>query len=162
MAPQAFFIAGWLASRLGWKLADEQPPRQSDAVTTFNFLGGERGSSRTVRDGVPARGSSPTVREGSAARGSSPTVREGSEVRAIKLHLNRVEQGEHKPGRLVQVKLRCSSTSKKDPTSFVVTRSADNLHVLAEASGRKRSSWSRVAGAKPRAAQLLSREMEIL
>jgi glucose-6-phosphate dehydrogenase assembly protein OpcA len=137
VAPQAFFIAGWLASRLGWKLADRQPPEQSDAVTTFHFLGSERSGRQTVS--------------------------EGSDVGVIKLSLNRVERGEHKPGRLVQVKLRCSSASRKDPTSFVVTRSADNLHVLAEARVGASVHRGRVLPVRNRsAAQLLSREMEIL
>jgi glucose-6-phosphate dehydrogenase assembly protein OpcA len=134
VAPQALLIAGWLASRLSWRLADEQPPNTGDAKTSFVF------------------------------RGSSPTVREGSVDRTIKLDLNRVERGERKPGRLVQVELRSSEAeNNEEQASFVVARSADNLHVLAEAKLGANTHRGRVLPVRNRsAAQLLSREMEIL
>ena len=151
VAPQALLIAGWLASRLGWRLADEQPVHDKDETTSFKFSGSERGSSPTP--GSPA---------GRPGRGGS--VREGAADRAIKLELNRVEQGERKPGRLVQVELRSSGAeSGDDPASFVVTRSADNLHLLTEAKLGSSTHRGRVLPVRNRsAAQLLSREMEIL
>ena len=80
VAPQALLIAGWLASRLGWTLANEPAAGVRDQALTFKFRKG--------------------------ARGSSPTVMEGLRDGGIQLTLNRVERGEHKPGRLVQVELR--------------------------------------------------------
>ncbi|MEP6636984.1 MAG: glucose-6-phosphate dehydrogenase assembly protein OpcA [Acidobacteriota bacterium] len=134
VAPQALLIAGWLASRLGWELADEQPPQEKDEMTPFKFSRSERGS--------------------------NPTVREGSAGRAITLELNRVERGERKPGRLVQVELLASG---KTTASFTVTRSADNLHLLTEAKLGSDTQRGRVLPVRNRsAAQLLSREMEIL
>ncbi len=126
VAPQALLIAGWLASRLGWQLADEQPVHDKDETTSFEFS--------------------------------------GAADRAIRLDLNRVEQGERKPGRLVQVELRSSGAeSDKEPASFVVTRSADNLHLLTEAKLGSSTHRGRVLPVRNRsAAQLLSREMEIL
>lgn len=126
VAPQALLIAGWLASRLGWKLADEQPPQEKDETTSFKFSRSERGSAG----------------------------------RAITLELNRVERGERKPGRLVQVELLASG---KTTASFTVTRSADNLHLLTEAKLGSDTQRGRVLPVRNRsAAQLLSREMEIL
>ncbi len=138
VAPQALLIAGWLASRLGWQLAGEQPPQQqADEITTFNFLGSKRDS--------------------------SPNVKDEDGDRIIKVNLRRVEQGEHRPGRLVQVKLSCSATSSKGLASFVVARSEDNLHVLAEGRVGRSTHRGRVLPVRNRsAAQLLSREMEIL
>ena len=134
VAPQALLIAGWLASRLGWKLAGEQSLQAKDETTAFKFSRGERGS--------------------------SPTVREGAADREIKLELNRVERGERKPGRLVRVELR---TNADEPASFTVTRSADNLHLSTEAKLGLQVHSGRVLPVRNRsAAQLLSREMEIL
>jgi glucose-6-phosphate dehydrogenase assembly protein OpcA len=126
VAPQALLIAGWLASRLGWQLADEQPVHDKDETISLEFS--------------------------------------GAADRAIKLELNRVEQGERKPGRLVQVELRSSGNkSDKEPASFVVTRSVDNLHLLTEAKLGSSTHRGRVLPVRNRsAAQLLSREMEIL
>jgi len=130
VAPQALLIAGWLASRLEWELADEQPLHEKDGTTSFEF------------------------------RGSSPTIREGAGDRAIKLELNRVERGERKPGRLVQVELRSNGET---PASFKVARSADNLHLLTEAKLGTDTQRGRVLPVRNRStAQLLSREMEIL
>lgn len=98
-------------------------------------------------------------------RGSSPTVKEGFDDRGIgdreiKLALNRVERGEHLPGKLVRVELR-TNTNKR--ASFTVARSVDNLHLLAEAKLGPRVHRGRVLPVRNRsAAQLLSREMEIL
>ena len=139
VAPQALLIAGWLASRLGWQLADEQPLQAQDKTTTsFRFYGGKSGS--------------------------SPTVSEGPRDRAIKLELNRVEQGERKPGRLVEVELRArADESDKEPATFIVTRSADNLHLLTEARLASGTHRGRVLPVRNRStALLLSREMEIL
>ena len=130
VAPQALLFAGWLASRLGWTLAGKQPIQEHDQIS-FKFL-----------------------RE---ARGSSPTVMEGLSVQLV---LNRVERGEHKPGRLVQVELR---SSHEGAGSFRVARSDDNLHLLAEAKLGTDTHRGRVLPVRNRsAAQLLSREMEIL
>jgi glucose-6-phosphate dehydrogenase assembly protein OpcA len=41
VAPQALFIAGWLASRLGWKLAGEQPTQERDKQLSLNFIRSE-------------------------------------------------------------------------------------------------------------------------
>ena len=134
VAPQALLFAGWLASRLGWSLAQEQPVRERNQTSSFMFR--------------------------SEVRGSSPTVMEGLPSREIELRLNRVERGERKPGRLVQVELR---SSLEGTGSFKVARSADNLYVLAEAKLGRRTHRGRVLPVRNRsAAQLLSREMEIL
>jgi glucose-6-phosphate dehydrogenase assembly protein OpcA len=138
VAPQALLIAGWLASRLGWRLADEQPPQALDRTTaSFRFYRGESGSRPT---------------------------RERAGARDIKLELNRVEQGEHKPGRLVQVELRTSADeSDREPATFVVARSADNLHLVTEATVGSSKHRGRVLPVRNRStAVLLGREMEIL
>ncbi len=78
----------------------------------------------------------------------------------IQLTLNRVELGERKPGRLVQVELR---SSLEGAASFTVARSADNLSVLAEAKLGPHTHRGRVLPVRNRSAvRLLSREMEIL
>jgi glucose-6-phosphate dehydrogenase assembly protein OpcA len=80
--------------------------------------------------------------------------------RTITVELNRTEGEGYKPGRLVQVELRASHES---PASFVVTRSEDNSHILAEArlaSGVKRGRLLTVRNRNT--PQLLAREMEIL
>jgi glucose-6-phosphate dehydrogenase assembly protein OpcA len=121
VAPQAFLIAGWLASRLGWTLADTQAINEKAGTTLFNFRCADR---------------------------------------TIKLELNRVKTDQHKPGRLVQVKLRSDDAEQ---ASFVVTRSEDNLHVLSEAKLGEHTHRGRVLPVRNRsAAHLLSREMEIL
>ena len=136
VAPQALLFAGWLASRLGWKLAGEQPPPPTGEITTFHFLSKRAGTSNSEDE---------------------------TGDRIIKLSLKRVEPGERKRGRLVQVELRCSAASSKGPASFIVSRSADNLHVLAEGRVGKSTHRGRVLPVRNRsAAHLLSREMEIL
>jgi glucose-6-phosphate dehydrogenase assembly protein OpcA len=149
VAPQALLFAGWLASRLGWQLSDQQPAGDLTSTSTaFAFTLG-------------ARGSSPTVSESSDTRGSSPTVREGVDAATIRLELNRVELGQYKPGRLVQVALR--SHHVRNEASFIVTRSTDNIHLFAEARLGPTTHRGRVLPVRNRsAAQLLSREMEIL
>ena len=146
VAPQALLIAGWLASRLGWTLADERPTNEKAEAIAFEFRGS---SSEGVVDRV---------------RGGSPTVRKGVADRSIRFELNRVERGERKPGRLVQVELRSpGAEGSKEPASFIVTRSADNLHVLSEAKLGPNTHRGRVLPVRNRsAAHLLSREMEIL
>ncbi|MEP6569179.1 MAG: glucose-6-phosphate dehydrogenase assembly protein OpcA [Acidobacteriota bacterium] len=130
VAPQALLIAGWLASRLAWTLAEDQPDRERHQ-TSFKFR-----------------------RE---ARGSSPTVMEGSTGGHVQLTLNKVERGERKPGRLVQVEMRSGERS------FRVARSDDNLYVLAEANLGTDTQRGRVLPVRNRsAAQLLSGEMNIL
>lgn len=138
VAPQALLLAGWLASRLGWTLADEQSLCENDETISLNFSAGERDSSVTIGKGVADR--------------------------TIKLELRRVKTAERKPGRLVQVELRSTSAeSNEEPASFVVTRSADNLHVLSEAKFGANVHRGRVLPVRNRsAANLLSREMEIL
>jgi len=124
VAPQALLISGWLASRLGWRLAEE-PIQKREETISLKLLG----------------------------KNDQP----------IKLDLNRVEQGKRKPGRLAQVELRCSVESSNESVSFVVTRSADDLHVLSEAKVGANTHRGRVLPVRNRsAAQLLSREMEIL
>ena len=126
VATQALLIAAWLASRLGWTLAEERRAEESNQTTSFGF---------SSMDG-----------------------------RAIKLELTRVERGERKPGRLVHAELRTSDKeSDKEQASFVVTRSPDNLHLLTEARVGANTHRGRVLPVRNRsAAQLLSREMEIL
>ena len=160
VAPQALLIAGWLASRLRWTLVEEPAAGERDQVLTFKFRSEARGSSPTVREGVGDRGRSPRVSKGSVDAGPSPTTREDSSQREIQLTLNRVERGERKPGRLVQVVLR---SSLEGNGSFRVARSDDNFHVLAEAKLGTDTHRGRVLPVRNRsAAQLLSREMEIL
>ena len=133
VAPQALLLAGWLASRLGWTLAEDRPADESvrAQAAAFNFR--------------------------CESRGSSPTVSEGAHFREVQLTLNRVERGERKPGRLVRVELRSGAGS------FRVARSDDNLSVLAEAKLGAHTQRGRVLPVRNRsAAQLLSREMEIL
>lgn len=78
----------------------------------------------------------------------------------ITVKLNRVEQGECKPGRLARVGLR--STVDKI-MAFTVARSDDNLHLLAEAKLGTNTHRGRVLPVRNRStAQLLTREMEIL
>jgi glucose-6-phosphate dehydrogenase assembly protein OpcA len=133
LAPQALLFAGWLASRLGWTLAEVQPVKERDQIS-FKFF--------------------------AEARGSSTTVTEGSPAREIQLVFVRVERGERKPGRLVQVELR---STLEQAGSFKVARSDDNLYVLAEAKLGRQTHRGRVLPVRNRsAAQLLSREMEIL
>jgi glucose-6-phosphate dehydrogenase assembly protein OpcA len=130
VAPQAFLIAGWLASRLGWELADEQLSQKGETAS-FKFL--SRASNR--EDSDPGN-------------------------RVIILDLNRIEQDDRKPGRLVQVALQCGAAKS---ASFVVSRSADNLHVLSESKIGATTQRGRVLPVRNRsAAHLLSREMEIL
>jgi len=80
--------------------------------------------------------------------------------REITVELNRVERGGGTQGKLVRVELR---TNIDKPASFMVARSTDNLHLLAEAKLGQRVHRGRVLPVRNRsAAQLLSREMEIL
>lgn len=84
----------------------------------------------------------------------------GQKDRSITLELNRVERAERKPGRLARVELQ---SHLDRPASFVVARSGDNLHLVAEASLGPHTHRGRVLPVRNRsAAQLLSREMEIL
>jgi len=137
VAPQALLIAGWLASRLGWTLADEQSRHENNETISLNFYAGERGS--------------------------SPTVREGLADRLIRLELNRVETDQRKPGRLVRIELRSGGAEGKEAASFTVARSPDNTHVLSEAKLGATTHRGRVLPVRNRsAAHLLSREMEIL
>jgi len=72
--------------------------------------------------------------------------------------LNRVDRGEHRPGRLVRVELFSSGGA-----SFRVARSDDNVHLVAEALLGEEIQRGRVLPVRNRStAQLLSREMEIL
>jgi glucose-6-phosphate dehydrogenase assembly protein OpcA len=85
---------------------------------------------------------------------------QGVVEREITLEMNRVERGGGIQGKLVRVELR---TNADKPGSFMVARSTDNLHLLAEAKLGQRVHRGRVLPVRNRsAAQLLSREMEIL
>jgi glucose-6-phosphate dehydrogenase assembly protein OpcA len=129
VAPQALLFSGWLASRLGWGLAEERPVQEDSQTLSFKF----RCESRS---GGPA------------------------DEHEIQLRLRSVEPGERKPGRLVVVELR---SSHEKSGSFKVARSDDNLYVLAEAKLGRQTHRGRVLPVRNRsAAQLLSREMEIL
>lgn len=84
----------------------------------------------------------------------------GKKDRSITLELNRVERAERKPGRLARVELR---SNVGEAASFMVTRNPDNLHLVAEAKLGPHTHRGRVLPVRNRsAAQLLSREMEIL
>lgn len=123
VAPQALLIAGWLASRLGWQLADEPPLHEHDATLSFKFS------------------------------------------ENIRLELTRVGQGERKPGRLASVELLATGDNDHASftASFIVSRSADNLHLIAEAKLGANIERGRVLPVRNRsAANLLSRELEIL
>jgi glucose-6-phosphate dehydrogenase assembly protein OpcA len=134
VAPQALLIAGWLASRLGWSLLGDQSPGQNAETLSFKFSGKDWDS--------------------------GPAETRAASDREIKVHLNRVEPGERKPGRLVQVELR---TDAKEPGSFNVACSPDNLRLLTEARLGANIHRGRVVPVRNRsAARLLSREMEIL
>jgi glucose-6-phosphate dehydrogenase assembly protein OpcA len=143
VAPQALLIAGWLASRLGWSLPNEQPSEKNGETLSFKLSG-------------KGEGGDPLIRTGSG----SDRVNRGSTDREIRLDLNRVESGERKPGRLVHVELR---TNAQEPGSFTVARSPDNLRLLTEARLGSKIHRGRVLPVRNRsAARLLSREMEIL
>jgi glucose-6-phosphate dehydrogenase assembly protein OpcA len=80
--------------------------------------------------------------------------------RTITVELNQTQGEGLKPGRLVQVELRSNSES---PTSFVITRSEDNTHILAEARLASEVKRGRLLPVRNRSTvQLLAREMEIL
>ena len=84
----------------------------------------------------------------------------GRKDRSITLELNRVERAERKPGRLARVELQ---SHLDRPASFIVARSVNNLHLVAEAKLGPHTHRGRVLPVRNRsAAQLLSREMEIL
>jgi glucose-6-phosphate dehydrogenase assembly protein OpcA len=132
VAPQALLFAGWLASRLGWSLAEERPLEERGQALSFKF----------------------------EDRGSSPTVMEGLRAREIQLRLNRAERGERKPGRLVQVELRSSlkaegsfKVARSEDNLFIAAEAklGPQTHRGRVLPVRNRS-----------AAHLLSREMEIL
>ncbi|HWN08080.1 MAG TPA: glucose-6-phosphate dehydrogenase assembly protein OpcA [Pyrinomonadaceae bacterium] len=150
VAPQAVLIAGWLASRLGWNLANDQSgasPADETLILNFSITNRVRATEDSSTNPIENQGSGPTVREGAAAR-------------TITLEFHRVEHPEGKPGRLVQVELHSKSAS---PASFAVARSTDNLHLIAEARVKKDVHRGRVMPVRNRsAAQLLGREMEIL
>lgn len=143
IAPQALLFAGWLASRLGWQLAEERP-HANESTTSFTFKSIRRAN----------------VEDAAQDRGSSPTVREGVSDKDITLELKRVEQGERKQGRLASVELK---TGGEDGASFNVSRSADNLRLVTEGRVGGNVHCGRVLPVRNRsAAHLLSREMEIL
>ena len=77
--------------------------------------------------------------------------------RTISVELTQVAAGTRKPGRLVRVELSAGVAS------FVVARSDDNTHILAEARIRSKVKRGRVLPVRNRSVpQLLSREMEII
>jgi hypothetical protein len=91
---------------------------------------------------------------------TSAFIFRGKQNQDIRLELRRVERGERKPGRLVQVELQSAGDKA---VSFVVARSADNLHLLSEVRLEAETHRGRVLPVRNRsAAQLFSREMEIL
>jgi glucose-6-phosphate dehydrogenase assembly protein OpcA len=146
VAPQALLLAGWLASRLRWTLVNERPAQVKSETMSFKFLSNEPAHSQPKERpaGQPSR---------------VETTDEGGE-RVIQVELNRVEREERKPGRLVHVELL---STLKQGGSFLVARSADNLHLVAEARLGQEVHRGRVLPVRNRsAAQLLSRELEIL
>ena len=80
-----------------------------------------------------------------------------SNDRTISVELNRVAENARKPGRLASIELSAAQTS------FLVARSDDNTHILAEARIGPKVKRGRVLPVRNRnLAQLLAREMEIL
>ena len=76
------------------------------------------------------------------------------------LELKPTQRESGKPGRLVHVELR---SSHKPQASFIVTRSEDNTHILAEAHLGSEVTRGRLLPVRNRStAQLIAREMEIL
>lgn len=79
----------------------------------------------------------------------------------VLVELKRTAGGSRKPGRLVSVELRAGQN--ESAASFVVARSEDNTHILAEARIRSEVKRGRVLPVRNRStSQLLAREMEIL
>ena len=77
--------------------------------------------------------------------------------RTIPVELNRVTAGTRTPGRLAGIEI------KTGEATFLVARSEDNTHILAEARVRSKVKRGRVLPVRNRSlAQLLAREMEIL
>jgi glucose-6-phosphate dehydrogenase assembly protein OpcA len=131
VAPQAWLISAWLATRLGWKLAEESTVQQDETVS-FKFL----------------------------RNGQDSNERGRLESGVITVKLNRVGAENRMPGRLVRVEMK---SNFEEGGSFKVARSEDNLHLLAESQLGNDSHRGRVLPVRNRsAAQLLSREMEIL
>jgi glucose-6-phosphate dehydrogenase assembly protein OpcA len=80
--------------------------------------------------------------------------------RTITVEFNNAKGEGRNPGRLVHIELRSNHES---PASFVVTRSKDNRHILAEAHIESDVQRGRLLPVRNRStAQLLAREMEIL
>jgi glucose-6-phosphate dehydrogenase assembly protein OpcA len=157
VAPQALLIAGWLASRLGWTIAETQAVNEQAKTITFEF---RKRDSTVGGDEVGTGSGSDRVLP---APESSQDLKNNFADRTIRLKLNRVATAEHKPGRLVKVEFRSSADGDNEAASFVVTRSENNLHVLSEAKLGEHTHRGRVLPVRNRsAAHLLSREMEIL
>jgi glucose-6-phosphate dehydrogenase assembly protein OpcA len=77
--------------------------------------------------------------------------------RTISVELNLVTAGIRKPGRLAGLEIKAGEAT------FLVARSEDNTHILAEARVRSKVKRGRVLPVRNRSlAQLLAREMEIL
>ena len=107
IAPQALLVTGWLASRLGWSFADDQPFQQ-DGKVIFN------------RPLKPAE-------QGNQAKEGKQTV---------VIELNRVERSEGKPGRLVRVELQSNTAhqtsfavSRSDDNLHLTTEANLNAEV---------------------------------
>lgn len=82
-----------------------------------------------------------------------------NKTRLVRLHFNEVQRPAMKSGRLAQIELKASG----DATSFLVSRSADGLHLETHATIGERSCPGRWLPVRNQStAQLLSREMEIL
>jgi glucose-6-phosphate dehydrogenase assembly protein OpcA len=125
------------------------------ALLFSGWLASRLGWSLTEESPVQENGQTLSFKFGCAARDSGSAGQ-----REIQLRLKSVERGERKPGRLVTVELR---SSLEKAGSFKVARSDDNLYVLAEAKLGRQTHRGRVLPVRNRsAAQLLSREMEIL
>ena len=91
-----------------------------------------------------------------SARNTNESFTFSADDRTINIELNRVERGSRSPGRLVKIELRGARAS------FVVDRSEDNTHIVAEARMKSNVKRGRVLPVRNRTvAQLLAREMEI-
>jgi glucose-6-phosphate dehydrogenase assembly protein OpcA len=101
------------------------------------------------------------VKEAPAQQGAQGIIIQcEKDGRTIDLELNPLPVRSVKPGRIVRIELQCPGT---EPATFVVSRSEDGLHLETTASiGSHPFPGRRVPYKNRSAAELLSREMEIL
>lgn len=147
IAPQALMLAGWLASRLEWRPAEETAP---DAMP-------DAASSKAAPEVAP--GTAP----GELAHALDENTRAvmlSREGRRVLFEFRRVERPEMKRGRLARVELR---TEAAPMSTFSVSRSEDGLYLETRAARDGDERATRVLKVRNRsAAVLLGRELEII